>query len=164
MRITDRGGVRCLAVVGPGGEAASFDVPVTSVRAEVLFRFAMALETPPFQAQVFQWAKECFGAAIAIDPVERLHRFTEEALELGQAIGMTRHEAMQLVDYVYGRPRGSPRQEAGGVMVTLAALCEASSADMDECAREELKRCWENIEKIRAKQRAKPKFGPLPGS
>src|SRR5579872_2306460 len=76
-----------------------------------------------FQQHVEPWLLACFGEQIAADTVERNHRFFEEAAELVQACGMPKHEAHQLVEYVYGRPVGEPNQEAGGVMVTLAALC-----------------------------------------
>jgi len=124
-----------------------------------------ARETPDvsFQWRVKPWMLRCFGLEIAIDGVERNHRFLEEALELVQACGCTASEAHKLVDYVFGRPIGEPMQEAGGVMVTLAALCLAHALDMHAAGDVELARCWDNIDKIRVKQAAKPKHGPLPG-
>ena len=116
-----------------------------------------------FQERVRLWLLECFGEKIASDKVERNHRFLEEALELVQATGCTQSEAHQLVDYVYGRPVGEPHQEVGGVLNTLAALCLAHGMDMDAAADDEIERCWAKIEKIRAKQAAKPKHSPLPG-
>lgn len=115
-----------------------------------------------FQARVQPWLLACFGAMIAGDREERNHRFLEEALELVQALGCTRGEAHQLVDYVFGRPVGEPRQEVGGVMVTLAALCLAHSLDMHADGETELARIWTKVEAIRAKQAAKPKYSPLP--
>lgn len=116
----------------------------------------------PFQARVQPWMLECFGVEIAADQQERNHRFLEEALELVQACGATASEAHQLVDYVYGRPVGEMHQEAGGVMVTLAALCLAQGLDMHAAGETELARIWTMVEKIRAKQAAKPKHSPLP--
>jgi hypothetical protein len=116
-----------------------------------------------YQEQVDQWMQECFGPEVAGDVPERNHRFLEEALELVQANGCTSEAAHQLVDYVFGRPVGVRTQEIGGVMVTLAALCNTGRIDMELCGRVELLRCWEVIETIRAKQKAKPAFGPLPG-
>ena len=116
-----------------------------------------------FQRQVGEWCKSCFGPEILADKAERNHRFLEESLELVQALGCTASEAHQLVDYVFGRPVGWAPQECGGVMVTLAALCEANRLDMAWCGDTELRRVWQNIEKIRAKQAAKPKHSPLPG-
>lgn len=115
-----------------------------------------------FQARVQPWMMECFGPEISSDRRERNHRFIEEALELIQACGATASEAHQLVDYVFGRPTGEPSQEAGGVMVTLAALCLANGLHMHQAGETELARVWTKMEKIRAKQAAKPKHSPLP--
>jgi NTP pyrophosphatase (non-canonical NTP hydrolase) len=115
-----------------------------------------------FQERVDRWLIACFGIVIARDETERNHRFLEEALELAQACDCTKEEALQLVDYVYGRDQGEIKQEVGGVMNTLAALCLARDIDMIEAGHIELDRCWTKVEKIRAKQAAKPKFSPLP--
>lgn len=115
-----------------------------------------------FQNDVKAWLLECFGEKIAGDTIERNHRFLEESLELVQACGCSASEAHQLVDYVFRRPVGEKLQEAGGVMVTLAALCLAQRMDMMEAGLMELLRCWEKIDKIRIKQAAKPKHSPLP--
>ena len=97
----------------------------------------------------------CFGEAIARDRVERNFRFLEESMELAQSLGATAEQAHQVVDYVFGRTPGEPGQEAGGVMVTLAALCAAAGIDMHQCGETELARIWTDIEAIRAKQAAK---------
>lgn len=115
-----------------------------------------------YQERVDRWMQDCFGAAISSDVIERNHRFLEEALELVQSNGCTISEAHQLVDYVYGRDQGDINQEVGGVMVTLAALCTAAAIDMRNAGEAELDRVWTMVEKIRAKQAAKPKHSPLP--
>lgn len=120
------------------------------------------LSVPTFQGRVHPWMQACFGPEIAADGIERNHRFLEEALELVQSTGCTRGEAHQLVDYVFNRPVGERHQEVGGVMVTLAALCLAHGLDMHQCGEIELARIWTMVEKIRAKQAAKPKHSPLP--
>lgn len=117
----------------------------------------------PFQPRVAEWMLACFGEEIASDRMERNHRFLEESLELVQANGCTQSEAHQLVDYVFNRPVGELEQEVGGVMVTLAALCGASDADMQQCGDRELARVWKKMNQIRAKQAAKPDHSPLPG-
>lgn len=115
-----------------------------------------------FQDRCDPWMLACFGAEISADVTERNHRFFEEAGELVQSQGMTVQEAHQLVNYVWGRPKGEPEQEVGGVMVTLAALCSASGMQMHACGEIELARVWTKVEKIRAKQKAKPKFSATP--
>jgi len=114
------------------------------------------------QQRVHPWLMTCFGPKISADRHERNHRFLEETLELVQACGCSADEAHQLVDYVYGRPVGEKDQEVGGVMITLAALCLANGLDMHEAGERELARIWTMVEKIRAKQAAKPKHSPLP--
>ncbi len=115
-----------------------------------------------YQSRVHDWILHCFGAKTGADKIERNHRFLEEALELVQAGGCTANEAHQLVDYVYGRPVGDLRQEVGGVMNTLAALCNAHFVDLEAAAEDELRRVWGKSDLIRAKQAAKPKHSPLP--
>lgn len=114
-----------------------------------------------FQERVLPWMLECFGVAISQDRKERNHRFFEEAAEMVQAGGMSKEDAMILIDYVYGRPAGEIEQEVGGVMVTLAAWCLAHDIDMHECGDIELERIWTKVESIREKQKTKP-HGALP--
>lgn len=137
-----------------GDEAARLRVRVSELE--------MARAPGEFQRSVSAWMQACFGPEISSDVIERNHRFLEEGLELVQANGCMESEAHQLVAYVFGREKGEIRQEIGGVMVTLAALCAAVDEDMAVCGRDELARVWTRIEAIRVKQAAKPKFSPLP--
>lgn len=117
-----------------------------------------------FQGRVLPWLIECFGAEIAGNLEERCDRFIEEALEQVQSLGWAKERALALVDYVYGRPAGEPHQEAGGVMVTFAALCQAAGLNMTKAGEDELARIMrpEIVLKIRAKQAAKPTGSALP--
>jgi len=115
-----------------------------------------------FQSRVAPWMAACFGDAIASDVVERCDRFVEEAIELTQSLGHSAERAHALVDYVYGRPKGGPEQEVGGVMVTLAALCLATGCNMHAAGEAELVRIWIKIDQIREKQAAKPAGSALP--
>jgi NTP pyrophosphatase (non-canonical NTP hydrolase) len=109
-----------------------------------------------YQTDANAWANECFGKAIATDLKERRQRFLEEAIELAQASGATKEEIETLLNYVFSRPVGQPHQEVGGVMVTLAVLCDQINTDLQDAAQEELARCQANIEKIRRKHHTKP--------
>lgn len=120
--------------------------------------------TRPLQARIREWCVACFGEGIADDAVERQHRFLEEALELVQSLGCTIGEAIHLVGYVFDRPPGEPRQEVGGVVLTLSALCSVWGIDVLSAGEEELARVWTRIEQIRAKQAAKPRNSPLPAT
>lgn len=141
------------------GATSTISLPIGIAR-EILTALRTLSDTPAaasFQARVQPWMLACFGAQIAANRNERNYRFLEEALELVQVCGCTHEEAHQLVDYVFGRPAGEVRQEVGGVMVTLAALCLAHGIDMHAAAETELERIWTKVEQIRAKQAAKPK-------
>jgi len=128
-----------------------------------LLRIVQAAKyTPTFQDRVRAWLTHCFGFRIATDKRERSWRFFEEAIELAQAVGMTESECRELITYVYGRDRGEIKQEVGGVMLTLSALCSAHLINMDTAADDELKRAWQNTDTIRRKQMNKPKGSPLP--
>lgn len=116
-----------------------------------------------FQRGVHEWMLACFGGAIAADQLERADRFTEEALELAQTMpGFTAERAHALVDYVFSRPVGERNQEVGGVMVTLAALCNTVDLSIQAEAERELARVWTKVDAIRAKQAAKPTGSALP--
>lgn len=117
----------------------------------------------PFQDRVAKWMQATFDAETVSNKTERNHRFLEESLELVQSLGCTQAEAHMLVDYVFGRPTGECEQETGGVMVTLAALANASNIMVNRSAETELTRCWSKIDVIRAKQAGKPRHSPLPG-
>lgn len=119
-----------------------------------------------YQERVTNWLLQCFGPEISSDKTERCFRFIEESLELVQALGITKHQVLQLVDYTFDRPLGEPKQEVGGVMVTLAALCFAADLNLENCAEDEYKRILLKIDKIREKHFSKPKgvLSPIPGN
>lgn len=109
------------------------------------------------QDRVGKWLSDCFGDAIAYSQIERCYRFFEEAGELVQSLGMPEEKAIDLIKYVYGRSKGEPFQEVGGVMITLAALCHAANLDMVQDGEKEFNRINlpEVIEKIRRKHNDK---------
>jgi NTP pyrophosphatase (non-canonical NTP hydrolase) len=116
-----------------------------------------------FQSEVADWMLTCFGEEITADRLERADRFIEESLELAQTMPQfTADRAHALVDYVFGRPVGEVGQEVGGVMVTLAAMCNVSDIKINDEAERELARIWTKVEAIRAKQAAKPTGSALP--
>ena len=120
------------------------------------------LSADSYQARVDDWMQACFGAKISADLTERCYRFLEEATELCQALGMTKDQAHAMIDYTFGRAAGEPRQELGGVMVTLAALCNAAGLDMTMEGEAELARI--GSDEIRAAIRVKQANKPLKGA
>jgi NTP pyrophosphatase (non-canonical NTP hydrolase) len=113
-----------------------------------------------YQIDVGAWLQKVFSHEAMFDYTERNSRFLEEALELVQALGYDREKAHVLVDYVFDRPVGEKRQELGGVMVSLGILSYVNSMHMWDEGLFELNRINkpEVIEKIKEKQKSKPKF------
>ncbi|MCV9963517.1 hypothetical protein OIU34_16565 [Pararhizobium sp. BT-229] len=126
-----------------------------------------AVSAPPheqsFQSRVRPWLVACFTEDFDSEEHAREARFIEEAIELFQARGRSFEELISVARYVYSRPLGEVRQEVGGVMTTLAALCIVSKLDMHEAGEAELARIWTKVDAIRAKQASKPRHSPLPG-
>lgn len=139
------------------------------IEKEIARVIAAAKVLENFQTRAAAWGTAAFGEQMVVETslsvkAERNHRLLEETLELVQSLGASKEEASQLVDYVYDRPAGEPKQEVGGVMVCIALLCHQNGIDMGHAAETELARIWTKIDVIRAKRAAKPEFGPLPGS
>ena len=109
------------------------------------------------QKETADWVVETFGEASSNDIVERPLRFLEEALELVQAVGLSKEEVLNIVNYVYDRPVGETFQEIGGVLLTLSALASAVNVSLGDAWTIELARAKANVDKILAKQASKPK-------
>lgn len=110
------------------------------------------------QGEIWDWCKKTFEGIAAWDTTrERAYRFLEESVELFQSVGMEKKDAQAVVDYVFERPVGEPRQEIGGTMVTLLALASHLGLDVNEALLEEYERITrpEVAQKIREKQKAK---------
>ncbi|WP_287099894.1 hypothetical protein [Mesorhizobium sp.] len=122
----------------------------------------VAAANEPLQARVQPWLMACFGPEISADKVERGDRLLEEVFELLQSGGYDPARVLALRDYVWNREAGEPSQEAGGVMITMAAYCLTHDLDMHEAGETELARIWTKVDKIRAKQAAKPVGSALP--
>lgn len=120
----------------------------------------MSMKKTPynFQVRCLKWILTWLNSNMIYNKQERNQRFLEEALELVQSLDMDRETAHKLVNYIFDRPKGEPKQELGGVMNTLAILSEINSMSMWEAAEKELSRCWNNIEKIKDKQKLKPVY------
>lgn len=111
-----------------------------------------------FQLRVHEWVVDCFGKKSAFLVRERFDRFIEESVEFAQSFHISKEDVQRMVDYVYSEKEpGNPVQELGGVMVTLAALCESVGLDMNGSGEMELERIKDSIESIRAKNKTKPR-------
>jgi len=107
--------------------------------------------------RVRQWLVNVFGDDSLNDVEERGLRFGEESLELIQSLGVTKDQALALVEQVFNKEPGEPKQELGGTLVTLASLCVVTRMDADLAYINEFNRCErpDIVEKIKAKHAGK---------
>ena len=92
------------------------------------------------QDRIAVWAREVLGDESATNVQERALRLIEEAIELGQAVGVDAPTVHRLVDYVFGRPVGEPAQEIAGTMVCLYSAAAALGVDAQAAFEAELHR------------------------
>ena len=112
------------------------------------------------QAKVYRWVLDVFTDEVAGNTNERIRRFTEESLELAQAVGLSEKDAVKLVRYVYGRPTGDVKQEIGGVSLTLLALCQHLGVSAEATEIDEVRRMLsKNRDALRAKHASKVAAG-----
>lgn len=103
--------------------------------------------------RIVKWVHRCLGEPLQSSPWERGMRLVEEAMEMGQCLGITQGDFIRLVKYVCNRPVGNKGQEAAGVLVTLLAACDCANIDIAEEVEKEVSRI-ENQEdrKVQEKQ------------
>lgn len=118
----------------------------------------------PYQERV-QAAHHALFHDDPTDIPERNARALEESMETAQAFGMSRDEALALVDYTFSRPVGDPRKELGAKILTAFSLGITAGIDVMAAAEDELQKMQlpETIARIRAKRATRHGRGPLPG-
>ena len=109
----------------------------------------------PFQICAWDWLCLALGRAVARNKRQRALRFIEEAIELAQALGLGEHEIVAEARKVYSQPAHGIEREIGGVLVTLAVLCEAHTLNMERIGDDTLNDNHKRIDQIREKQRGK---------
>lgn len=111
-------------------------------------------------ARIFNWVIRVFGPDCAHSTTERVTRHLEESIELAQAHHIPQPLVHNLVNHVYSRPVGNPRQELAGCILTLQAYAAAHNLSLLEVATEELDRI-ETLpyHPIRQKQKQKAEAG-----
>jgi hypothetical protein len=97
----------------------------------------------PIAIIALDWAIRCFGRDHVYNAPTRSLRVAEEAIELVQAFDVPKEKALELVEMVYARPKGTPRQEIGGVMMTITVMCATMGYDTDDVLLTELRRVLE---------------------
>lgn len=116
------------------------------------------------QADMFEWCVRTFGMQNATSQRVRALRFLEEAIELGQALGLSEVIADALMTRVYAKEKGDIKQEFGGVYVTLNVLAESMRLDLRQMGEAEFDRCKQvPEEKFRQRNKEKDDMGFGPG-
>ena len=110
-----------------------------------------------FQCGIADWITSCWDKNRLFHKRESNLRFAEEAIELMQAVGLSRDDVSSMQDYIYNRKKGDIDNEIGGVLVTLAGLATAHMINMEGVARDSLLSCWARSLHIRQKNETKPK-------
>jgi hypothetical protein len=101
------------------------------------------------ESRFARWIESRIGAD-HMHSKERAMRNLEESIELAQAEGITQGAVNRQAAHVFARPAGEPRQEAGGVAVTLLGWCAATGNRLLDVLLTELERIEAKpIEEIR---------------
>ena len=103
------------------------------------------------------WGLKALGIETIMSPKERGLRHAEEAIELAQALGVTKTKMTALVKQVYDKAPGDPEQEVAGSLFTLYVACDVLKIDPEVALRDEIVRVDtpEMIAKCLAKQASK---------
>lgn len=90
----------------------------------------------------------------------RALRAAEEMIELAQAMDVDAETLHMLIVHVYSRPTGMISQEIGGVLVTMAVLCDSLGLTMQICYETEAIRLLRmDTDKLRQRNKAKEDAG-----
>lgn len=98
-----------------------------------------ATQSADLGPQWLAWAVSMFGE-IARDPKERALRFLEEAVELGQAAGISKLELGKILARVYSRPAGNIAKEIAQSRACLDLLAHIVGVDPAAASAAELDR------------------------
>lgn len=116
--------------------------------------------TPPTYDSVKSFVNQFIAEAWPgsdVDVKIRAYRALEEMLELNQTLEISEEKAHELVTYVFSRPLGEIRQEAGGVAFTTIALFSALGIDFINSGHDAVSEAYSRIDQIKAKSKTKPK-------
>lgn len=113
------------------------------------------------QRRCMAWAERTYGENARSRRILAL-RLVEEAVELGQAQGLTAKDFRIVLKRVLGRKPGDTKQEIGGLMVVLYCLAENLGLDVDGCEATEINRVHAApLDELKAKEAEKFQQGLL---
>lgn len=92
------------------------------------------------QIEVEKWVIKTFGSQCLHSIEERVLRVVEEAIELAQAEMVPREKIEALLSHVFSKEPGNPKQELGGLGVTVLAYAASKRINCDTMELIELER------------------------
>lgn len=112
------------------------------------------------QRELADLVERIWGRPNLVNVAERVARLVEEAAELAQAENMPEEFVLRIVRHVYRKAPGEPKQELGGLGVTLLAYAAAKGCSADSCEALELQRIQGlSVDHLRARHQAKADAG-----
>lgn len=94
-----------------------------------------------FQHDVWDWYETMFRGTREEHTTKTLGmRFLEEALELAQAVGLSKEDVMRQMEYTFSRPKGTVESEIAGTIITLQHIAGDHIIDVQDEALKELRR------------------------
>lgn len=108
-----------------------------------------------YQDVVRNWTVRTFGE----DGVKHSsqYRVVEEALELGQSLGVSKEDAINLVNKVCSLPVGDVKAELGDALFTLCGVANQINCSLAEVGYSTMNMNFNKIEAIREKNKSKIK-------
>lgn len=108
------------------------------------------------QDTVAGWVIDTFGEPFLRNKKERCFRALEECLECVQSGGLTRGDALRVIEQVYSKlAEPDISKEIGGALHTMCALAFAFEVETDDALDFAIKDAWDRQDQIRAKQKLK---------
>lgn len=112
--------------------------------------------------RIGRWATECLGENQVASKPERAYRFFEESVELSRSAGLSKKDALAMVEAEYAKPEpGVLYEEVGDVGIALNVLCIPYRIDPMKAIEDKLADVIPRSQKIRAKQSQKRFRDPL---
>lgn len=112
------------------------------------------------QQELADLVERIWGRANLANVRERVARLVEEAAELAQAEDIPLEFVLRIVRHVYSKAPGDPKQELGGLGVTLLAYAASKEISADACEALEVERIKGlSVEHLRARHQAKAEAG-----
>jgi translation elongation factor EF-G len=112
-----------------------------------------------FTHEIGHWGRDTFGDLVFSNKQERAARLIEEAIEVGQTLGVEPPMVHAIVDVIYAKPKGALAQALGGVIITWAGLLHALNLSATKIMADAQSDCWDRQEQIKKKHEEKIKAG-----